>query len=64
MVEKAELVAVYSALIKIAEKKKDCSVSEISERANKSKQKTEIALDELEHMGFAEVKDGYWHPKV
>jgi len=64
MVEKAELVAVYSALIETAEEKGGCGVSEISKRASKSKQETEIALDELEHMGFAEVKDGNWRPKV
>lgn len=61
---KEELVAVYTALLEIAGEQEECGSSEISQRAGLELQETEILLDELEHMGFVEMHNGHWHPRV
>jgi predicted transcriptional regulator len=64
IVEKEDLVTVYTALLEVAQSQEGWGVKEVSERADREQQMTEIALDELEHMGFVEIRDGRWYPKV
>jgi DNA-binding IscR family transcriptional regulator len=59
-----ELVAVYTALLEIADEQEEWDSSEISQRAGLELQETEILLDELEHMGFVEIRNGHWNPRI
>lgn len=61
---KKELITVYTALLEIVDEQEEWDSSDISQRAGLELQETEIRLDELEHMGFVERRDGNWHPRV
>ena len=61
---KENLVTVYISLLEVADEQKEWDCSEISERAGLELQETEIILDELEHMGFVEKRNGRWHPTI
>jgi DNA-binding IclR family transcriptional regulator len=61
---KQELIAVYTALLEIADEQEEWDSSDISQRVELELQETEIRLDELEHMGFVERRNGRWHPRV
>ena len=59
-----ELIAVYTALLETTVEQEEWNRSDISQRAGLELRKTEILLDELEHMGFVEKRDGNWHTRI
>lgn len=64
MIEQKELVLVYAAIVEMADEKKERDPSDIFNEVELDNQKVKIVLDELEHMGFIEKRDGMWRPKI
>ncbi|MFB6107761.1 MAG: hypothetical protein ABEJ82_02825 [Haloplanus sp.] len=63
-VQREDLVAVYAALLEVTQSEEECGVEKVAERADREHQMTEIALDELEHMGFVEIREDSWYPVI
>lgn len=60
MVTENELIDIVTAVKEIADEQNKWNSHDIAQRASIDRQRTEIALDELDHMGFVEKQDGRW----
>jgi predicted transcriptional regulator len=61
---KEDLVSVYAAIVEVSQSEDGQEIEGIAEVAEMDVQTTELALDELEHMGFVELQDGSWSPNL
>lgn len=60
--KKYELVNVYLSLLKVENDSVDNTVSAIAEKVEYGEQRTELILDELEHMGLVQKNKKCWKP--
>lgn len=61
---KEDLVSVYAALVEVSQSEDGQGIEVVAEVAEMDVQSAELAMDELEHMGFVEHRDGSWSPNL